>query len=613
VYDRLVRLVGTQPPAGRVVIVDVDEASLDAVGQWPWPRDVIATLVRSLRERGAIVALDIMFAEADRRQAASNGDAALAATLRDGGVVLGFALTFEQAVTAPNECCAPHALALPVVESGDDAASEPFFQATRAICNVEELTAAARAAGFLNAAPDFDGILRRVPLLLEFQGRVYPSLALAAVAAASSMRPAMLRIANVNASALMVTGATASTEVPLDGKSNLLVRYRGVKDTFPHLSAIDILNGRVPGEQLQDAIAFVGTTALGTREVVATPLDTLFTGLEVQATVADNLLQRDFYRKPPYGPALETLAVLCVGFLAAFVGARWGFGVSLIASAALLGATWGMSALALSRFGQLVSPLFPSMGLIAALAVMTTARAALERRRADSADRDEAAARRLMVHTLLSLVEMRDPDTGRHSRRTQRYTRVLAEALMPHPRFSEDLTPELVHLVSVLAPLHDIGTVAIPDAILNKPGPLTPQELVEIRRHPAYGREVIENAEQAAEVRDDLTLAIAKDLVYTHHERWDGTGYPQGLRGTDIPVPGRLMAIVDVYDAMRSPRPYKTAASHDEVMTILVAERGKHFDPDVVDACVRVSEAFRELSESERADEPRAFPDSRTA
>ena len=107
-------------------------------------------------------------------------------------------------------------------------------------------------------------------------------------------------------------------------------------------------------------------------------------------------------------------------------------------------------------------------------------------------------------------------------------------------------------MLSSLAPLHDIGKVGIPDHILNKPGPLTPDEMVEMRRHPELGRDVILKAEQQVGVHDDATLAMAKDIVYTHHERWDGTGYPQGLRGADIPIPGRVMAIVDVYDAVVS-------------------------------------------------------------
>src|SRR5207245_9318101 len=148
-------------------------------------------------------------------------------------------------------------------------------------------------SGFLNAAPDSDGILRRVPLLVELDGRVYPGLALAAVVAATGVRDIALRIANVNASVLAIDNRT----VPVDGQGNLLLRYRGKKRTFPYFSAADVLTDHVPAGALRGKIVFVGTTALGTREVVATPLDTLFAGVEVQATVADNLLEQDFMRR----------------------------------------------------------------------------------------------------------------------------------------------------------------------------------------------------------------------------------------------------------------------------------------------------------------------------
>ena len=117
-----------------------------------------------------------------------------------------------------------------------------------------------------------------------------------------------------------------------------------------------------------------------------------------------------------------------------------------------------------------------------------------------------------------------------------------------------------------------------------------------MRRHPIYGRDVIERAERNAGVRHDETLALAKDLVYTHHERWNGTGYPQGLVGEAIPIPGRILALVDVYDAMRSPRPYHRAMTHDEVQTIIVGGRGTHFDPAVVDAFLELAPTFAALS-----------------
>ncbi len=157
-------------------------------------------------------------------------------------------------------------------------------------------------------------------------------------------------------------------------------------------------------------------------------------------------------------------------------------------------------------------------------------------------------------------------------------------------------TPEQIDLLSSLAPLHDIGKVGIPDHILNKPGALTPEELVEMRTHPLLGRDVILRAEQQVGVHDDATLALAKDIVYTHHERWDGTGYPQGLRGTEIPVAGRVMAVVDVYDATVTRTLYRPTMSHDDAVRFIVGGKGTHFDPAVVEAFVTSAVAFKRVS-----------------
>lgn len=244
VYDAMVRSAPTRPPDARVVVVDVDERSLAAIGQWPWRRDLVAELITRLRDEGATtVALDVVFAEADRYEREASGtDAALAAALRRGGVVLGYAMRFDGDRDAATDCVR-HPLSLAMIHP-DDTGESPLFRATGAVCSLPELTAATTASGFLNAAPDPDGILRRVPLALELDGRVFPSLALAAVASATGARPVALRIANANATSLVLSRqpGSASAEpahVPLDGAGNLLVRYRGEKRTFPYVSAAD--------------------------------------------------------------------------------------------------------------------------------------------------------------------------------------------------------------------------------------------------------------------------------------------------------------------------------------------------------------------------------------
>jgi CHASE2 domain-containing sensor protein len=600
VYDTVMRSARTAPPGNHVVIVDIDERSLTTLGQWPWRRDAVGRLITRLRDMGAsTIALDIIFAEPDRFEVRDPGespssatpDDILAGVLRDGRVILGYAFTFDRAPSARSACLL-HPVSLAVVHPSDEAGGAPYFRATSAVCSLPMLAKAAGASGFLNAAPDADGILRRVPLVVELDGRVYPSLALASVVAVTGARDLALYVSNVNASTLTIDQRI----VPLDGKGNLLARYRGKKGTFPHVSAADVLSGQVPEGTLRDKIVFVGTTALGTREVVATPLDTLFAGVEVQATIADNLLDQSFIRRSALGSILDSQLVLVLGIAIAILVARIGVVPGVLGGAAALTALWTGAAWLLSSRGIFISPLFPTIAVLSALAVMTFAKFTIERRRADTAGRERTAAQRLMVQTLLSLTETRDAETGRHSRRTQQYARVLAEELSHHPDFHDFLTPERIDLLSSLAPLHDIGKVGIPDHILNKPGALTPEELEEMRKHPALGHDVILKAEQQVGVHDDVTLAMAKDIVYTHHERWDGSGYPQGLRGTQIPIAGRVMAIVDVYDAASARTLYRRTMSHDDTVKFIIGGKGIHFDPAVVEAFVSVAAVIEKVS-----------------
>ena len=206
-----------------------------------------------------------------------------------------------------------------------------------------------------------------------------------------------------------------------------------------------------------------------------------------------------------------------------------------------------------------------------------------------------------MVQSLLSLTGIRDLETGKHSSRTERYARVLAEQLARNPRYAGYLSAERIDLLASLAPLHDIGKVGVPDRVLNKPSELTPEELAEMRRHPEYGRDVILKAEREAGVHDDAILSMAKEIVYTHHEKWDGTGYPQGLRGNDIPIPGRVMALVDVWDAILHAAALPAAHAARGSRGLHRKGRGTHFDPAVVDAFEQVADQMHELSLSPRA------------
>lgn len=194
-----------------------------------------------------------------------------------------------------------------------------------------------------------------------------------------------------------------------------------------------------------------------------------------------------------------------------------------------------------------------------------------------------------------SLAETRDPETGNHIRRTQHYVKVLAEALKDHPRFCQVLTPANITMMYKSAPLHDIGKVGVPDQVLLKPGKLTDEEFEEMKLHTVYGRDAIAKAEYSLH-SDSNFLRFAKEIAHYHQEKYDGTGYPEGLAGDDIPVSARIMAIADVYDALISRRCYKPPFCHQKAVDIILEGRGKHFDPDMTDAFEKISGEFAEIA-----------------
>ena len=199
------------------------------------------------------------------------------------------------------------------------------------------------------------------------------------------------------------------------------------------------------------------------------------------------------------------------------------------------------------------------------------------------------------ILAMASMAETRDQETGNHIRRTQFYVKTLAQKLKKHPRFLGILTDDYVDMLFKSAPLHDIGKVGIPDRILLKPGRFEPHEFEIMKTHTTLGKEAIEHAERALGTPVPF-LSMAKEIAYSHQEKWDGSGYPEGLAGEDIPVSARLMAVADVYDALISRRVYKEGMPHDDAVKIMIEGRGKHFDPDMIDAFIELKDEFRAIA-----------------
>ncbi|MBV4522242.1 two-component system response regulator [Pseudomonas sp. SWRI74] len=210
--------------------------------------------------------------------------------------------------------------------------------------------------------------------------------------------------------------------------------------------------------------------------------------------------------------------------------------------------------------------------------------------------REVTAIQDVTIQAMASLAETRDNETGNHIRRTQHYIKVLAGLMQDHPRFSHFLSDEIIQVLFKSAPLHDIGKIGIPDHILLKPGRFTEEEFEIMKSHTTLGRDAIQQAEDRLGMRVDF-LSLAKEIAYSHQEKWDGSGYPQGLAGDDIPISARLMAVADVYDALICRRVYKPGMPHAQAVEIIRQGRGTHFDPDICDAFLANNEQFHAIAE----------------
>lgn len=612
-YDAQLRAASPAPASGDVVIVEIDEASLVRYGQWPWPRTVLAGLVNKIRDAGAsVIAIDVVFAEPEQRlttapadgastgvdhlpEEGSAGDLALQSSLEKGRVILGQYFRFGK--EEGSQSCVLHPLSLSTAFRFD-ASPAPYLEAKAVTCSLSQLSSVAIGSGFLNASPDADGILRRIPLVIGFNGRAYPSLALAAVMSYRNLRTAQLAQQRDGSERLLF----GDTSVPVGPYSTLLLRYHPDRHAFSRLSAA-ALPGR-PG-MLKDKIVLVGGSAVGLHDAVSTSIRAEASGTDIQATAIDDLLTGNAIERSAPARTAELLILLLCGILSAALFVRFRPVTAGLGSVALIAAIWLGTARHLDRDGVFVSPSLAIALVVLNVAVLSVVSLARQRVRAERCEVQAKAARTFMVTMLGNLTMLRDLETGEHLFRMRRYASILSSALQSHPRFRRVLSPERIALIAELVPMHDMGKVGVADAILRKPGRLTPDEFDQIKKHVAFGRDALINAKFHSVRLDETIWMVAFHIVSHHHERWDGSGYPEGLKGEEISIEGRIVALIDVYDALVSERVYKRAMSHGEALDILRQASGSHFDPAVVEAFLKVEQTIRKVN-----DEIRSKPES---
>lgn len=392
-YDMMLTRNRPLVRSGLPMLVDIDEASLAEYGQWPWPRYRVAQLLGRLRNSGVLaVGLDIVFAEPDRAspsaltgqllrdlrlevtvsglpEALHDYDKVLADMLRTGPFVLGYYQDFSRRPGKPGQagekpCPLPPAR-LSLARSPDALPLQACLpESTRIVCPLPVLAQAAPAAGFINTLPDRDNIVRRSPLVLEDAGRLTSSLALATVMEAYAVKNAVLRVTAGGIESLTLDSPSLGKRVvPLDAGGRVLLNYRGPGGSFPHVSAADVLAGRVDAAQLRGRIVFVGASAAALRDLRASPLDQAMPGSEIHATIADMIVAGDCLSQPDWAMAAELAALVVMGLLSAALLSLAPAALLLVPFAALAAGCWWGAASLLAQAKLYVSPFFPLLVL----------------------------------------------------------------------------------------------------------------------------------------------------------------------------------------------------------------------------------------------------------
>jgi adenylate cyclase len=385
-YDAVFQKVHSKESSDAIAIVDIDEYSLERFGQWPWPRYRVALLLQKIHIAGAIaVGVDILFAEPDRTsplvlqqslkkdlhldisfsglpQGLMDNDQLLANILQQGSFVLGYSFVFDHKSSGKEKLFPPYLKAVEIKLPGAGPASSYLFQARNLIPPLPVLLQQVTPAGFMNTVTDPDGVLRRTPLLIALDQVIYPQLALATLLTAfrDQIPDSIIRTTRGGIESIKI----GNTVVPLEPNGSMMINYRGPSRTFSYISAGKILEDQISSRQLSGKIVFLGSSAAGLKDIRISPLDQVFPGVEVHATIVDNILTEDIIYRPDWIPGLEVSCVLFWGLVTTFLIGWAGAGFTLPVTVFLGVSVWYGSVWALDQKNIWISHFFPMVVLV---------------------------------------------------------------------------------------------------------------------------------------------------------------------------------------------------------------------------------------------------------
>ncbi|MGI9539875.1 MAG: CHASE2 domain-containing protein [Miltoncostaeaceae bacterium] len=515
-----------------VAVVAIDDITFSRTGlQWPFPRSLHAEAVDRLTAAGArTIVYDVQFTEATEP---------------------------EEDLALYDAIAASDGVVLATSEIGDGGT-------TNVLGGDENLAAAGAEAGASNLVSDSGEIIRRFPY--EVGG-----LRSLAVVTAERAGGVMLQPSDFSAGGAWID-------------------YRGPPRTVPTIPFVDLIEGTVPGEALRDKVVVVGATAPALQDIHPTPTSdsTPMAGPEVQANAIWTALRDLPLRSPPWWAT--ALAVALLAIIPPLAGLSRRFlvlvGVTAAAAAAYVGLAWLLfgQGLVVSVVVPLATLLIAAIGTLVGGAMVESRLRLRQERRAEELEvavRERTTelrhAQREIVERLGRAAEWREEQTGQHVVRVGRLCEALALEL--------GLSAGEAETIRMASALHDLGKIGVPDRVLLHDGPLDDEGWAIIRTHPRVGSGIL--ADSTSEL-----VQVAEQIAHTHHEKFDGSGYPDGLSGEDIPLAGRICAVCDVFDALCSPRPYKDGWELEAVMAEIQASAGSHFDPVMAEAFLRIAPGF---------------------
>ncbi|MDN2662281.1 CHASE2 domain-containing protein [Psychromonas sp. 14N.309.X.WAT.B.A12] len=608
VYDFYSSYYPHSEPNNSIIIIDIDDQSIEAIGQWPWPRFQIAEALRIIIEgMPSSILMDILLSEKDRTslvniqqlfasqfaidldlmsipQALKDYDTYFSQVI-DGAPVILPSLLSQHKVSQQVQCVNRYLekssdKSINVDRGGNSLTNLNLEYYNGIICPLRQFYQHSASTGFINPSIDKDGLVRRIPIVKQYNNQLIPSLSLAGLTVTLGSE------FTIKNRGLGATVQLHNNHIPVDQSGDALLNFRGKGRHYQTIPMLKLLSGTISPDYFTGKIVLLGATASALNDVSNTYLDPVFPNIELHATLIDNVISGDVLTLPVWFEQLESIMILVIGALLSLLMARKNVTALNISAVSLFCMLLILPPILLYNAQVYLSPFISIVSLITSFIVMTTLKYYRSERQLASVQNAIANANLSIIDCMATVAELRDSETGGHITRTRLYVKTLIKQLQKNPKYKHEINDDYIQFVSAASPLHDIGKVGIPDHILLKPGKLSTDELVIMRTHAALGGDILRQT--IKKLGPNPYLNIAVEIANYHHEKWDGSGYPLGLKGDAIPLSARVMAVADVFDALINKRIYKNAVSFEDTFSYIKQASGEHFDPDVVDAFIEI-------------------------